>query len=341
MIYYRLFFPLLAAVTISARSNVKNFVVFGDSYTDDCNFWRLANPPATVAPFPFPNCPPPPTGRADNGVSWAVSFWNVSSSMPLNVTEHTNQETIRNISDIRVVNLAFSGATCNNTDFPRTHQGSFNGTVVDPDVSSQIEKYVALNDPSMKDPEQTVAAIFIGTNDLGFFLQVFRDNETTDILPQGVQITNEADCVVKQVQSLYQLGLRRFLVFQAIPLQDVAMYSADVVNGVPQPGAFLSAFMTQVVSANNALQALQLQDLQKSLHGSDIQIFPTFDFYAQRVANPKAFLGPNGTSTGFCNTNLGPCPDPQDFLFWDSLHPGLVANNQLAAAVVAFLNGQD
>jgi hypothetical protein len=118
--------------------------------------------------------------------------------------------------------------------------------------------------------------------------------------------------------------------------------------------------MTQIVSANNALQALQLNSLQNSLHGSDIQIFPTFDFYAQRVANPKAFLGPNGTSTGFCNTNHGPCPDPQDFLFWDGvscfsicpfvfnliyifvlqLHPGSVANNQLAAAVVAFLNGQ-
>lgn len=76
--------------------------------------------------------------------------------------------------------------------------------------------------------------------------------------------------------------------------------------------------MTQVVSANNALQALQLNNLQKSLHGSDILIFPTFDFYAQRVANPKAFLGPNGTSAGFCNTNP-PCSDPQDFLFWDGV----------------------
>ncbi|KAF8582813.1 carbohydrate esterase family 16 protein [Ramaria rubella] len=324
MLFHYLSLLVLRAVRTSGtvtlpQPPVKNFVVFGDSYSDDCNFWRLTNPPATVAEFPFPSCPPPPTGRADDGLQWP--------------------ETVRNISDIRVVNLAFSGATCNNTDFPRTHQGSFNGTVVDPDVTSQIQQYIALKDPSIKTPDETVAAIFIGTNDLGFFLQIFRNNETSDILPPGVQITDEANCVVKQVQTLYSHGLRRFLIFQTIPLQDVSQYSADIDNGNPQPGAFLSAFMAQLVSANNALQAIQLANLQKILPGSDIQIFPTFDFYAQRVANPKAFLGPNGTSTGFCNTNLGPCTDPQDFLFWDDLHPGLVANNQLAAAVVAFLRG--
>ena len=77
--------------------------------------------------------------------------------------------------------------------------------------------------------------------------------------------------------------------------------------------------MTQLVSANNALQAQQLAVLQSRLPGSDIQIFPTFDFYAQRIANPKAFLGPNATATGWCNTNLGACSNPQDFLFWDDV----------------------
>jgi len=200
--------------------------------------------------------------------------------------------------------------------------------------------YLKLKDPSIKTPAETVAAIFIGTNDLGFFLQVFRNNKTSDILPPGVDITNEADCVIKQVQTLYNNGLRRFLVFETIPLQATGQYSADIDNGNPQPGAFLSAFMTQLVSANNALQAQQLAALQSRLPGSTIQIFPTFNFYAERIANPKAFLGPNGTATGWCNTNLGACSDPQDFLFWDDLHPGLVANNQLGAAVVDFLKGK-
>jgi len=85
--------------------------------------------------------------------------------------------------------------------------------------------------------------------------------------------------------------------------------------------------MTQLVSANNALQAQGLAALQSRLPGSNIQIFPTFDFYAQRIANPKAFLGPNGTAIGWCNTNLGACSDPQDFLFWDDVIPFLLFLN--------------
>ncbi|KIJ54407.1 carbohydrate esterase family 16 protein [Sphaerobolus stellatus SS14] len=303
-------------------SNTNYFVSIAHTVilSDNCNFFRLTAPPSQSAPFPFPNCPPPPTGRADDSIMWS--------------------ETIAKVSNIRVVNLAFSGATCNNTDFPRTHQQSFNGTVVDPDVTSQIQMYLDLKDPSIRTPATTVAAIFIGTNDLGFFLQVFRNPNTADILPPGVQITNEANCVVQQVQTLYNHGLRRFLIFETIPLQATGQYSANIDNGNSQPGAFLSAFMTQLVSANNALQAQQLAALQTRLPGSDIQIFPTFDFYAQRIANPKAFLGPNGTAVGWCNTNLGTCSDPQDFLFWDDLHPGPVANAQLGQAVVDFLEGK-
>lgn len=85
------------------------------SYSDNCNTWRITgNVAKNNKEFPYPACPPAPTGRASGGKSWP--------------------EYVASTSPINVVNYAYSAATCSNKLFPRYAQQT-NGSALIP-VSS-------------------------------------------------------------------------------------------------------------------------------------------------------------------------------------------------------------
>ena len=83
----------------------------------------------------------------------------------------------------------------------------------------------ALYNPSA----QTVYAIWIGTNDLGngVFL--------TENQPKGMPITNYTDCVFEQLDHLYAIGARRFVVMNIAPLDLSPQYALPENGGVTAP----------------------------------------------------------------------------------------------------------
>lgn len=76
---------------------------------------------------------------------------------------------------------------------------------------------------------QTVYAIWIGTNDLGngVFL--------TESQPKGMPITNYTDCVFEQLDRLYAIGARRFVVMSMAPLDLSPQYTLPENGGVTAP----------------------------------------------------------------------------------------------------------
>lgn len=76
-------------------------------------------------------------------------------------------------------------------------------------------------------PEDSVYAIWIGTNDLG------RHGFIDDMQAQGKTLNDYVKCIFRQLDGLYKLGARRFVIMNNIPLNLVGMYATLDKGGYP------------------------------------------------------------------------------------------------------------
>ena len=277
---------------------VKTALFFGDSYTDDCNRWRSQNP-SEAQKYPFPACPPPPTGRASGGRSW-VEY--------INRIPHT-------------VNLAVSGATCNNSATDRSplldvgQQIDYARTKQNTTAPTQLSK--------LYDSRTTMATIYISTNDLAYFLSDLV--EANPILLQSDMgkarkgnFLEVPDCILSRLETLHAQGVRRFVLMENVPLQGMPQYGNTVGS---------RTFVETMVLTNNRIQSLQVGNLLNKWHdGSRIDIFPTYDFFQSIFAHPAAY--------GFSRM---PQYDPQNDYLANDLHPSDRANEILAKKFERFV----
>lgn len=82
-----------------------------------------------------------------------------------------------------------------------------------PGVDEQIQSFVT-NGTDRFDFSKTVAAVFIGTNDINFITNALQYNPPTENLTEGRTIADEAKCVNERVTQLYKVGFRRIVVFK-------------------------------------------------------------------------------------------------------------------------------
>jgi hypothetical protein len=88
---------------------------------------------------------------------------------------------------LQVVNLAHASATCNNSDLWR-------GPLLD--ATQQIDKFDGYRQKVDLDPKTTLAAVFIGTNDLSFFVAQDQGRPAnSDWLPRETTVQAIAGCV--------------------------------------------------------------------------------------------------------------------------------------------------
>lgn len=87
------------------------FASLCDSYTDSCNSYRLLY--KNVSHPLFPACNPPPIGRAVGGPEWPEYIVSDQQQANKPVAKRASSE------PWKVVNFAYSGATCDNVNFPR------------------------------------------------------------------------------------------------------------------------------------------------------------------------------------------------------------------------------
>ncbi|KAK9897715.1 carbohydrate esterase family 16 protein [Cystobasidium minutum MCA 4210] len=307
------------------------YVIFGDSYSDDCNAWRLQTPASVSDLFPFPACPPPgiySATRSTGGYIWP--------------------ELLRNGSSVNVLNYAVSGATCSNALYPRQLTAADGRKIALPAVDDQIESFKEYN-ASLSDSLDYTALIFIGTNDLGSYFSGFQYNAADREAENNVTVDMAARCVVQQVESLLSMGVGRVVVMNTTPLQYTPLYSHDQVFGpgvqVTQNGAFTSTLMKQLVIANNALQAQILQGLNNGTDGgatARVSIYDTYALFESLLLNPPASAyGPNPNVTSFCSAcptanSCGACQDPQPYFYADQLHPSEITSQLLAQDLARF-----
>jgi phospholipase/lecithinase/hemolysin len=334
--------------------NLKNFtslVVFGDSYTDDSRLsYFIANngsapPVGWVDPVSY--------SAADGGRTWV---------------EYVKQYTGANL-----YNYAVSGAVCSNDITPRW-LSSINAPF--PAIKQyEIPAYVAdsqyvfpngtkfMDDPS----DETVYAIWIGTNDLG--VEAFLQDEQV----AGTNLTTYVSCVYDQLKRVYENGGRYFVILNVAPLNQAPMYQPDAgpdgywPNKTGNYSEISGRMMEQVVTVNALYDYRTPYEVRvaESFPGASFAVYNVHDLvshctftrismvradllqFADIIANPSEYL--NGSAplntTGFihhCNLARANCtslPSPDSFVWYDELHPSEQTERIVAQNFVDVVKG--
>lgn len=125
-----------------------------------------------------------------------------------------------------IYDYAVSGAVCDKTIAPRRNgvsQDQIASFLADNAYVSNTTGQPALVNPS----EDTVYAIWIGTNDLG------NGGYLTEVQqPVTSAVTDYVDCVFDQFDRLYGIGARNFVLLNVAPLEKTPQYAPLTTGGL-------------------------------------------------------------------------------------------------------------
>jgi phospholipase/lecithinase/hemolysin len=198
------------------------------------------------------------------------------------------------------VNFAFGGAQ---TGFAGA--GDFGELL--PGVLTQVEWFTDDLDQQLADPN-ALYIVWAGANDY----------QTVEAPNPEVSVGN----LKTAVESLFNVGARNFLVPN---LPDLGKTARALTLG-----SEASSNLTALTNAHNFSLATTLNDLSQSL--TDINLVP-LDVYSllnDAIANPTAFGFTNVTQACLDPVTLIPCTNPNEYLFWDGIHPTTVTHEQLS-----------
>lgn len=283
-------------------------VVFGDSTSDTGNAYAILG---VLAEAPFEPIPPAPyaisEGRFSNGKVWI--------------------EQLAKSLRIRKGAKAFLFNEKRNTNFATARaRARFITNPIDPinsiGLSSQVGTFLQTVDNEA--PPEALYVLWIGGNDI-------RDALATAIatnnLPLALNVVNEAvESIAANIIELHYHDARRFLVLNApnialLPL--VSMQELPVVSAA----AMLSG------SFNDTL-AFALDELE-SLPDSSITLFDTNELISDVIQNPADYAITNTSAPCLSfRTLIDPiCSRPDEYVFWDSIHPTRKIHSILAERV--------
>lgn len=320
-------FPLLLAGASVAAAAAEcgcssklfdNLVTFGDSYTDDGRLSYYINnkgqgPPPGVYPATI-------NVTASGGLTWA---------------QYVARYTGANFRD-----YAVDGATCSNEIISRYFSAinrSF-PSVMDDEMPSYKADIAFKSLYPDRTAENTVYALWIGTNDLGW--QGF----LSDSQAPGTDISTYVDCVWSVFDSLYQTGGRRFVLFNMAPLQLHPMYAPQSEGGIGDGQYWTNhtlynvteyqyKIMEYTTNVNTIFEyGVPFQTLvMKRWPGAGVDIYNVHKLLVDIYNDPSSYLDPPAISKGFyhhCNplntsdcTNMSSEGPLSGFMFYDELHP--------------------
>jgi len=337
---FTVFSFMLPAEAIAATFS--KMYVFGDSLSDPGNIFnatKAANnlppeqiPPGTEIPPIEPPVPPyDEDGRFSNDLVWSDYLAqdlgiNLIPSTELSVFPpgSDNRSPLAFIDGQLQVSPFFNGATATNSvnfafgGAQTGTQGVGESGELIPGMLTQVEWFE--DDLAVAGQQADEDALYIvwgGPNDYQL---------VSDPVPMET-VGNLAEAV----QTLYDLGARNFLV-PNLPDLGKTPRALDAGEDVSNTLTFLS-------QTHNTLLDTSLANLSQ-LDNIDIVQLDTFSILNKTIANPEAKgfsnvtdscihpLKDDGKLDGTQEFEV--CDNPDEFLFWDGIHPTTVAHAQLA-----------
>lgn len=179
--------------------------------------------------------------------------------------------------------------------------------------------------------DNTVYALWIGTNDLG------RDAFLTDSQKSGLALPALPACFWDVFDALHAAGARRFVLFQQAPLARSPLYAAPEHGGAPA-----SKYWTDKPSTCNATETEQKMlgnvasvntmaatgapfelRIRQRWPGASIAVFDTYRLLSDIMARPADYLDAPADAIGFyhhCDPNNGDdctdSPNPASSFLW-------------------------
>ena len=289
-------------------------VVFGASLSDPGNGFALlgrnATPPGYDAnAFLVPSAPYARGGHhLSNGSTW-VEQLALSIGLPFSANAALRGH------GAKAANYAVGSARAYDHDL------TFN-------LSDQVNAFLA--DVGVAAPSGSLYVIEMGGNDVRDALQAYATGGDGAPILQAAVLS-----IAQHITTLYLAGARQFLVMNS---PDVGLTPAVRAADILSPGTAL--FASQVTDAfNDSLgDALALLSL---LPGIDITRLDAFQLLHNVVAAPSTF-GLTNVTTACITPEVPPftCHTPDEYLFWDGIHPTAAGHAILADDAKAVLGLQ-
>ena len=300
---------LLAAPGWAAAQSPDGIVVFGTSLSDPGNAFAINGeagtpPDFTLNPFLIPSAPYAKGGHHfSNGKTWIEQY---ARTVGLGDSVGAALAT----PDPFVTNFAVGAARAYNDGI------NFN-------LSRQVDTFL-LRAGGAASP-QSLYVIEMGSNDIRDAFQIYAvGGDGGPVLGQAL------GSIAINIQRLYGAGARNFLIWAA---PNVALTPA--LRSLPPAAQGLATLLTQAFNAN--LTGL-LAQLAGGLPGITFARLDADQILNAIVADPAAF-GLVSVETPCLTPNEAPftCKHPDQFLFWDGIHPTNAGHAILAGFAAAVL----
>lgn len=209
-------------------------------------------------------------------------------------------EYVKQYTGVHLYNYAVSGAVCSNDitprlfttfDFPAVAQYEVPAFIADSKYTEPDGSKFVINPP-----DETVYAIWIGTNDLGVgaFL--------TDSQVPGTNIVDYMDCVYEQLQRLYDQGGRYFVIMNVAPLNLAPLYGLPGKGGItadnywpnkPSNITEISYRMLEEVVTVNAIYEYKtpfVAEISKTFPEARFALFDVHSLVSSISTSPQDFI---------------------------------------------------
>ena len=302
-----------------AQNDTKGLVIFGDSLSDTGNKYAItgfANTPPYSELLEFFLVADGPYTRGglhhSNGATWIEQY-----AHPLGQAAYV-LPALRSQGKAR--NYAYGGARARP------------GTPIIPNDNQHLPIQVTnfFADVNNAAPSDALYMVFIGGNDIFDAVYALSIDNTGALSSQVLE--KAVTSVVVQIGKLKLAGAKHFVVLNAPDLGlTPAVRIADAVfsasNPAINPGDVIAA-ATQFSSLYNAGLNAALGSIP------NVQIVDIFTEFQNLVQNPQDFGLANSDSA--CVTPEQPpyaCKKPNEYVFWDGVHPTKVAHSIIADVV--------
>lgn len=337
---------MLFSINIHA-AKINKLIFFGDSLSDNGNLYSLLF-------HIIPKSPPYFEGRFSNGPTWAE-----------NLGKHYQN---KNSADYKI--YAYGGAT---TIFhlPTTH------FVAPTNLGLELDKYIL--DSAFSNRSETLFSIWIGGNDYMFFQSEDPDELTTKVvdkisssidsliyyggknflilnLPDLSKIPSSRGTNSEAILQTFSILHNQKLAAAMLELQDkypdVKITTIDMFETfndvMTNPEKYNEKYHINVANLTDAcwksgpwlsktFSADSVRkDIQQALpanHAMDVRAMSDFI-----ISNP-ALLQTYQLGKSYERGNV-PCANPQEYLFWDSIHPTAVVHHIVAEMIAEKLDNQ-
>lgn len=318
-------FPLSArAATFEALN------IFGDSLVDSGNLFNLTS---TFADQGIPALPPSPpyAQKNSNGPIWIDNVGQSLELSPTLITDILLDPTAS--APTQGINYAFAGALSSDIHILDSAVPPLADAL--PGFQDQVATAAAIASIAPLSPD-ALNVVWVGSNDYNeaFFSPDSLQGLTLEQLPNFV-----TDNVINGITQLHSLGAKSFLVPNLPPIGDAPV--ADFLDAQAQQD--ISSVLNQLSTAHNELLSAKLSAFGQSQPDTNIITLDINTLIKDILANPDEFGLTNVTDA--CLINFQPgflfegiCDNPDQFLFWDDVHPTTAAYEIVSDFALAALS---